>query len=131
MDFKIILQEGVWLDVAVLWMVSLYRHIIQDFLKIQMLGLITCAIMNTMAITVRECVIHIWIVRTGELRDAIEGLGPGEYVAGDAANSVTEHLLVPFTGSQHDDKKQDAFNFISKSVKDKNRNSIWVLGQKI
>ena len=69
--------------------------------------------------------------RTGELRDAIEGLGPGEYVAGDAANSVTEHLLVPFTGSQHDDKKQDAFNFISKSVKDKNRNSIWVLGQKI
>jgi hypothetical protein len=37
----------------------------------------------------------------------IEMLPAGLFVAADAAYIVTEHILIPFTGSQH----QDAFNF--------------------
>ena len=49
--------------------------------------------------------------RTGDLQRAIENLEFGDFVVGDAAYTVTEHLLIPFTGSQRDDEKQDAFNF--------------------
>ena len=49
--------------------------------------------------------------RTDELKKEIENLDLGDYVLGDAAYNVTETLLVPFTGSQRDDPKQDAFNF--------------------
>ena len=54
---------------------------------------------------------NVAYTRTGELKISIESLRLGDYVVGDAAYSVTEKLLVPFTGSQRDDPKQDAFNF--------------------
>ena len=54
---------------------------------------------------------NISYTRTGELIDAIESLGIGEFVASDAAYTVTEHLWTPFTGPQRDNEKQDAFNF--------------------
>ena len=48
---------------------------------------------------------------TGNLRDIVEGLTTGNFLVGDAAYTVTEHLLIPFIGSQRDNKKNDTFNF--------------------
>ena len=41
----------------------------------------------------------------------VEKLPPGIYFLGDAAYTLTEHFLVPFTGSQRDNVDNDADNF--------------------
>ena len=46
-----------------------------------------------------------------QLRRAIQSLPLGLYFVGDAAYSLEENLLVPFTGSQRHDPVHDAFNF--------------------
>ncbi len=45
------------------------------------------------------------------LHDIIDKLPSGLYVAGDAAYVLTEHLLVPFTGSCRQDPDRDSYNF--------------------
>jgi hypothetical protein len=40
----------------------------------------------------------------------IENLPAGLYIVGDAAYTLTEKLLIPFTGSQQLDPKIDIFN---------------------
>ena len=54
---------------------------------------------------------NIAYMKASDLREEIEKLEIGEFVVGDAAYTVTEHLLIPFTGSQRDVEEQDAFNF--------------------
>ena len=46
-----------------------------------------------------------------ELKEAVGNLPLGLYMVGDAAYTLQEHLLIPFTGSQKDDPNSDAFNF--------------------
>jgi len=46
-----------------------------------------------------------------DLCKAIVNLPPGLFFVGDAAYSLEEHLLVPFTGSQKLNPNNDAFNF--------------------
>ena len=45
------------------------------------------------------------------LLDVLEGLPPGVFLVGDAAYTLHDRVLVPFTGSQRDQKHKDAFNF--------------------
>ena len=45
------------------------------------------------------------------LHDLLEKLPSGVYVAGDAAYVLTEHLLVPFTGTSRHDPDRDSYNF--------------------
>ena len=49
--------------------------------------------------------------RTGDLKEVIESLELGDFIVGDAAYTLTEHLLIPFTGTQKDDPDNYAFNF--------------------
>ena len=48
---------------------------------------------------------------TGSLSESVENLEMGEFLVGDAAYTTTEHLLIPFTGSQRSKPDNDAFNF--------------------
>jgi len=41
----------------------------------------------------------------------VENLPANHYIIADAAYAVTEHLLVPFTGSQRNDHDKDSYNF--------------------
>lgn len=45
------------------------------------------------------------------LRDTVESLPPGLYCVADAAYTLQENLLIPFTGVHRNDVAQDAFNF--------------------
>ena len=45
------------------------------------------------------------------LEQFIQSLPAGIYIVGDAAYTLTDQVLVPFTGSQQDDPDKDAFNF--------------------
>lgn len=45
------------------------------------------------------------------LLEAIANLPPGVFFVGDAAYTLEEHLLVPFTGAEKLDANKDAFNF--------------------
>jgi hypothetical protein len=45
------------------------------------------------------------------LHKIIDTLPSGLYIAGDAAYVLTEHLLVPFTGSCRQDPDKDSYNF--------------------
>jgi hypothetical protein len=45
------------------------------------------------------------------LKEIIDKLPSGLYIAGDAAYILTEHLLVPFTGSCRLDPNKDSFTF--------------------
>ena len=45
------------------------------------------------------------------LRTAVDSLPPGLYCVADAAYTLEESLLIPFTGLDRNDKAQDAFNF--------------------
>ena len=47
----------------------------------------------------------------GSLADTIKGLPPGCFFLGDAAYTLSENLLIPFTGSQRDVPENDSFNF--------------------
>ena len=49
--------------------------------------------------------------RCEDMKKFIENLPLGLYVVGDAAYTLKENLLVPFTGSQKSDPDKDAFNF--------------------
>jgi hypothetical protein len=44
------------------------------------------------------------------LSNLIESLPPGLFIIAEAAYTLTEHVLVPFTGSNHLHKEKDAFN---------------------
>ena len=46
-----------------------------------------------------------------ELRDTIEALPLGLYFVGDAAYTLSERLLILFTGSQRENPSNDTFNF--------------------
>ena len=46
-----------------------------------------------------------------ELYNIIENLPLGLYFLGDAAYTLKETLLIPFTGNQRDNPNHDAFNF--------------------
>jgi len=45
------------------------------------------------------------------LQGIVENLPDGYYLVGDAAYPLSEHLLIPFVGSQRLDTTKDAFNF--------------------
>jgi hypothetical protein len=45
------------------------------------------------------------------LRDVIEKFAPGAFIAGDAAYLLTEHLLVPYTGTDKQNPDKDSYNF--------------------
>ena len=45
------------------------------------------------------------------MKNAIENLPPGLYCVADAAYTLGETLIIPFTGVDRNDKAQDAFNF--------------------
>jgi hypothetical protein len=45
------------------------------------------------------------------LYELIQNLPPGIYIVADAAYTLCEGVLVPFTGSQRDDPVKDSFNF--------------------
>jgi hypothetical protein len=45
------------------------------------------------------------------LHDIIDKFPSGLYIVGDAAYVLTEHLLVPFTGSCRQDADKDSYNF--------------------
>lgn len=45
------------------------------------------------------------------LAETISNLPTGLYMLGDAAYTLSEHLLIPFTGSQRDNPDNDAFNY--------------------
>ena len=54
---------------------------------------------------------NIAFPQTHDLYRTINNLPRGLFIVGDAAYSSTEQVLVPFTGSQRDDKDQDAFSY--------------------
>jgi hypothetical protein len=60
-----------------------------------------CARATNDAVTYEETCLH----------EIIDKLPSGLYVAGDAAYILTEHLLVPFTGSCKLDPGKDSFIF--------------------
>jgi hypothetical protein len=45
------------------------------------------------------------------LYDYVRNLPPGYYLIGDAAYSVEDSLLTPFTGGHRNDAIKDAYNF--------------------
>jgi hypothetical protein len=45
------------------------------------------------------------------LSDVIESFPPGLFIVADAAYTLTEHMLVPFTGSNRLHKEKDTFNY--------------------
>jgi hypothetical protein len=45
------------------------------------------------------------------LQEIIENFAPGSFIAGDAAYLLTEHLLVPFTGTSKQNPDKDSYNF--------------------
>ncbi len=45
------------------------------------------------------------------LKDKVESLPPGMYCVADAAYTLQENLLVPFTGLDRTDPSNDSFNF--------------------
>ena len=45
------------------------------------------------------------------LAETISKLPTGLYMLGDAAYTLSEHLLIPFTGSQRENADNDAFNY--------------------
>jgi hypothetical protein len=45
------------------------------------------------------------------LRDTVEQLPPGLYCVADAAYTLHENLMIPFTGMERNDPAHDAFNF--------------------
>ena len=53
----------------------------------------------------------------GSLPDVISNLPPGLFIVGDAAYSLSDKVLIPFTGSQADVKENDTFNFYLSQVR--------------
>jgi len=49
--------------------------------------------------------------RRSGLPDKVEALPLMRYVVGDNAYTPTEHVLVPFSGSEKDDPAKDAYNY--------------------
>jgi hypothetical protein len=45
------------------------------------------------------------------LSNVIESFPPGIFIVADAAYTLTEHMIVPLTGSNHLHKEKDAFNY--------------------
>ena len=71
----------------------------------------------------RLCFMYFRIVGPGSMNDnvaihlawnlikVIEGLPFGCYMIGDAAYTLTEHLLIPFSGPSRDQAQHDTYNF--------------------
>jgi hypothetical protein len=57
-----------------------------------------------------KCSDQVAFERTS-LSTLMEALPTGTYLVGDAAYSLTERMLVPFTGSQRNNASNDAYNF--------------------
>ena len=51
------------------------------------------------------------------LPKALDGLPLGAYIVGDAAYTLTDKCLTPFTGSQRSDPTKDAYSFFSSQVR--------------
>jgi hypothetical protein len=51
------------------------------------------------------------------LMAVVDNLPSGIYLVGDAAYMLTEHMLVPFTGSEKLDVEKDAYNFFQSQVR--------------
>jgi hypothetical protein len=64
------------------------------------------------------------------LEAIIEGLPLGLYIAADAAYIVTEHVLIPFIGSQRQDRTKDAFNFFLSQLRIRIENAFGLLTTK-
>jgi hypothetical protein len=45
------------------------------------------------------------------LKEVLESLPLGCYAVADAANTLSEHILIPFMGSDRFDLVQDSFNY--------------------
>ena len=45
------------------------------------------------------------------LKEVLESLPLGHYAVADAAYTLSEHILIPFTGSDRLDPVQDSFNY--------------------
>jgi hypothetical protein len=52
------------------------------------------------------------------------------FIAADAAYIVTEHVLIPFVGSQRQDRTKDAFNFFLSQLRIRIENSFGLLTTK-
>jgi hypothetical protein len=64
------------------------------------------------------------------LAELLEQLPVGLFVAADAAYIVTEHILIPFTGSQRQDRVKDAFNFFLSQLRIRIENAFGLLTTK-
>ena len=59
---------------------------------------------------------NVAYLRARALKEAIDKLPIGLYFLGDAAYTLLETLLIPFTGSQREDQDNDAYKFILASL---------------
>jgi hypothetical protein len=64
------------------------------------------------------------------LAEIIENLPAGLFIAADAAYVVTEHVLIPFTGSQRQDRVKDTFNFFLSQLRIRIENAFGLLTTK-
>jgi hypothetical protein len=64
------------------------------------------------------------------LAEIIENLPAGLFIAADAAYIVTEHILIPFTGSQRQDCVKDTFNFFLSQLRIRIENTFGLLTTK-
>jgi hypothetical protein len=64
------------------------------------------------------------------LQAIFELLPIGLFIAADAAYIVTEHVLIPFVGSQRQDRTKDAFNFFLSQLRIRIENSFGLLTTK-
>jgi hypothetical protein len=64
------------------------------------------------------------------LAEIIENLPAGLFIAADAAYVVTEHILVPFTGSQRHDCVKDTYNFFLSQLRIRIENAFGLLTTK-
>jgi hypothetical protein len=60
----------------------------------------------------------------------VENLPAGLFIAADAAYIVTEHVLIPFTGSQRQDRVKDTFNFFLSQLRIRIENAFGLLTTK-
>jgi hypothetical protein len=64
------------------------------------------------------------------LAEIIEHLPSGLFIAADAAYIVTEHILIPFIGSQRQARVKDAFNFFLSQLRIRVENAFGLLTTK-
>ncbi|KAL7527767.1 hypothetical protein ACHAXR_003002 [Thalassiosira sp. AJA248-18] len=60
---------------------------------------------------------HVAYPTARSLKNTVENLPPNLYAVADAAYTVSENMLIPFTGNDRFDIDQDAFNFYLSQVR--------------